>query len=185
MTLLCSTPVSIQTVTCHVLSMCVSMMEWGIYIMSPFLININFYHAEFFWKDIYLFAFNNIRRHWHDELGTVLWKFTQNEKGVLSSQYHDCWWPGHARSQGINRYDIDHVWPDHSGPFMHSINSAFIMFISKLWATFYQCLTLVSTCDISIKVLSVNKAQICKGIHLTTLWSVGLYIHNRYFKGPI
>ena len=24
-------------------------------------------------------------------------------------QYYDCWWPGDARSQGINRHDIDHA----------------------------------------------------------------------------
>ena len=27
----------------------------------------------------------------------------------LNSQYHNCWLPGSARNQGINRHDIDPV----------------------------------------------------------------------------
>ena len=26
---------------------------------------------------------------------------------ILHTQYHGCWWPGNARSQGINSHGID------------------------------------------------------------------------------
>ena len=28
---------------------------------------------------------------------------------ILHSQYHECWWPGNERSQGISNHDIDYV----------------------------------------------------------------------------
>ena len=38
------------------------------------------------------------------------------------SQYHGCWWPGNARSQGISNHDIDEVEPDYFIPCMLGVN---------------------------------------------------------------
>ena len=34
----------------------------------------------------------------------------------LHGQYHGCWWPGDARSQGISNNDIQYVKPNKFGP---------------------------------------------------------------------
>ena len=40
------------------------------------------------------------------KIGTIL--------SYLHSQYHDCWWPGDMRSQGIMSHGIDLVLPEYS-----------------------------------------------------------------------
>ena len=38
---------------------------------------------------------------------------------ILDSQYHGCWCPGDARSQGINNNDIDYVEPEYDSAPAH------------------------------------------------------------------
>ena len=35
---------------------------------------------------------------------------------ILHGQYHGCWWPGDARSQGIKKHNIGLVKPRELGP---------------------------------------------------------------------
>ena len=44
---------------------------------------------------------------------------------VRNSQYHGCWWPGDARSQGINSHGIDLAILKYSGPWFHTKMSSY------------------------------------------------------------
>ena len=46
----------------------------------------------------------------------ILLQVKDKDLPILHSQYHGCWCPGDARSQGISNHDIDQVNLDNSGP---------------------------------------------------------------------
>ena len=41
-----------------------------------------------------------------------------NDLPILHYQYHECWWPGDARSPIISSYDNDQVFLDQFMPFV-------------------------------------------------------------------
>ena len=60
-----------------------------------------------------MFAFSLISQHW-DDTGSWNPSSWKTRTHLSCSQYHGCWWPGDAQSQGISRYGTDHV-PQYSG----------------------------------------------------------------------
>ena len=47
---------------------------------------------------------------------------------ILHNQYHGCWCPGDARSQGISNYDIDLVKPSWLGPRTVRVDTMLMIF---------------------------------------------------------
>ena len=67
----------------------------------------------------------------HIDLTQVVEILPQVRQGlpILHNQYHGCWWPGDARSQGISNHDIYNVELDHFGP--HTLTVKIGRFVKK------------------------------------------------------
>ena len=68
---------------------------------------INPLHAKFFRGSINMYILCHPPLTWHRELKSDI--MLDEDLPILYSQYHGCWCPGDARSQGINNHDIYYV----------------------------------------------------------------------------
>ena len=67
--------------------------------------------AKFFRGNTYIYIlFHSSTLIWHRKLKS----FLTLDLRILHKQYHGCWCPGDARSQGISNHDIDQVKPRNS-----------------------------------------------------------------------
>ena len=60
---------------------------------------------------VHVFPFSIIFPHWDEAAAEIFPQGRQWPWPILYNQYHGCWWPGDARSQGISCHCIDLVHP--------------------------------------------------------------------------
>ena len=110
---------------------------------------VNSLHAKFYQrKHDHVFTCYVIPPHWHakDNWNPSLYKtrtfWPRIRPGpLLHSQYHCCWCPGYARSQGISNHDIDLVMPRYVSPLHQGLIQIHIWYFTVLYQWLLHCMS--------------------------------------------
>ena len=109
---------------------------WSISLYGITKLWVNPYNAEFY-QDRYknIFAFHIISQHLNIARKTRKTLYSVNVM-MADSQYHDCWWPGNTRNQGISSKGIDLVcleYPSFSTKMVNTLRSEIVAVLSFIF----------------------------------------------------